>query len=147
MKLEYVADHEPFYKKYSSDAGLDICSPRSFIVGSKKSYFLRTGIRIKPPKVPFFLRPWITYGILVVARSGLSVKSNLEVGAGLIDYHYRGEFGIQLYNWSQSPLFFEKGSRVAQLMFIPVLKINKFKKVTEFKETDRGEKGIGSTGI
>lgn len=80
----------------------------------------------------------------IASRSGLSVKSNLEVGAGWIDSDYRGELNIELKNFSAKPYRVRVGDRVAQLVILPTVDI-KVKAVAILKETERNSSGFGST--
>jgi dUTP pyrophosphatase len=82
----------------------------------------------------------------VGSRSGLSVKHNLEVGAGWIDSDYRGEILVELKNFSAHPFLVNPGERVAQLV---LLKLGEYilTEVEELNPTRRGAGGFGSTGV
>ena len=79
------------------------------------------------------------------SRSGLSVKYRLEVGAGCIDSGYTGEVKVHLYNHSDEDYKVNIGDKIAQLLTIPV-NLNMYKKVQFLEDSDRGEKGFGSSG-
>jgi dUTP pyrophosphatase len=80
------------------------------------------------------------------SRSGLSVKHNIEVGAGWIDPDYRGEVKIEMKNFSGQDFIVEEGMRIAQLFILPFASL-------ELEEADglppsaRGASGFGSTGL
>jgi dUTP pyrophosphatase len=57
----------------------------------------------------------------VGARSGLSVKNNIETGAGWIDSDYRGELKVELKNFSSQDFIVVAGDRIAQLIILPVV--------------------------
>ena len=80
----------------------------------------------------------------ITSRSGLSVKSNLEVGAGWIDSDYRGEINVELKNFSSKPYNIRVGDRVAQLVMLPIVDI-KVEAVASLRETERNSSGFGST--
>lgn len=82
----------------------------------------------------------------VAARSGLSVKSNIEVGAGWIDSDYRGLLKVELKNLGSRPYQVNQGDRVAQLMVLPVVDVQ-IEVVTDLGRTGRGSAGFGSTGL
>ena len=82
----------------------------------------------------------------IASRSGLSVKSNLEVGAGWIDSDYRGEINVELKNFSSKPYNVRVGDRVAQLVILPIVDI-KVEAVVSLKETERNSSGFGSTNF
>lgn len=79
------------------------------------------------------------------SRSGLSVKSNIETGAGWIDSDYRGEVQVELKNFSSVPCRIGVGDRIAQLVLLPLLPAE-IQQVTNLEETSRGSGGFGSTG-
>ncbi len=82
----------------------------------------------------------------LASRSGLSVKSNIEVGAGWVDSDYRGEVMVEMKNLSSVDYEISKGDRIAQLIFLRVEQPDIL--VTDSLEsTARGASGIGSTGI
>lgn len=81
----------------------------------------------------------------IAARSGLSVKCNIEVGAGWIDSDYRGMLMVELKNFSAEPYPVRQGDRIAQLMVLPVVDVQ-IDVVTDLEVTSRGASGFGSTG-
>ena len=85
---------------------------------------------------------------ILAARSGLAVKSgiNLANGIGVIDSDYRGEICVGLYNSSNVPFTVNRGDRIAQMMFMPVLAA-KLIEAASLDETARGAGGFGSTGV
>ena len=80
------------------------------------------------------------------ARSGLSFKHNLEVGAGFIDADYRGEVKVKLMNCSSFPFIIHQGDRVAQIAIVPVL-MPAVVEVEALPMTERNTGGFGSTGL
>lgn len=88
------------------------------------------------------------YAMLLLARSGLSVKQGicLANGVGLIDSDYRGEVQVGLLNTSDQPFTVRDGDRIAQMLLTPVpafaLEVR-----DALDETDRGAGGFGSTRI
>jgi dUTP pyrophosphatase len=92
-----------------------------------------------------------TMAALVLPRSGLGHKKGIVMGngTGLIDSDYQGTLFISCLNRSaigSDPVVIMPGERIAQLMFVPVLKPT-FSLVAEFSaRTERGSGGFGSTG-
>lgn len=82
----------------------------------------------------------------VAARSGLSVKFNLEVGAGWVDSDYRGEVMVELKNLSSTAYKINQGDRIAQLIILPIVQAD-LVVVDELGGTSRGGSGFGSTGV
>ncbi|MBN1698700.1 MAG: dUTP diphosphatase [Spirochaetales bacterium] len=81
-------------------------------------------------------------------RSGLAFRQGLTVlnTPGTIDSDYRGEIKVILINLGREPVGIKKGDRIAQIVFMPVVRAT-FIPVREVGETERGEGGFGSTGI
>ena len=75
----------------------------------------------------------------------LSVKYNIEVGAGWVDSDYRGEVMVELKNLGGTPFRVEVGARIAQL-FIVRLEDVEIEVVASLSQTQRGKGGFGSTG-
>ena len=85
---------------------------------------------------------------LVVPRSGLGSKKGIVLGnlVGLIDSDYQGELMVPAWNRSNKDFEINPGDRIAQMIIVPVVQ-GKFKIVENFKESERGEKGFGSSGL
>lgn len=89
---------------------------------------------------------------LLLARSGLGHKKGLVLSqaVGTIDADYTAE--IFMSAWLRNPpgsepIIIEPGDRIAQLVFVPILRPS-FIVVDDFSQgTGRGEGGFGSTGI
>jgi len=79
------------------------------------------------------------------SRSGLSVKQNIETGAGWIDADYRGEVKIELKNFSSRDFVVEEGDRIAQLIILPIA-MPELELTDSLPSSERGTGGFGSTG-
>jgi len=85
---------------------------------------------------------------MIIPRSGLGHKHGIVVGnlVGLIDSTYQGQYMVSCWNRSSEPYTLKIGDRLAQLIFVPVIKPT-FNVVEEFTdETERGTGGFGSSG-
>jgi dUTP pyrophosphatase len=84
---------------------------------------------------------------MILPRSGLGHKHGIVLGnlVGLIDSDYQGELMVSCWNRGDKPFTMEIGERIAQLIIVPVVQAE-YEFVDEFKATDRGEGGFGSTG-
>ena len=85
-----------------------------------------------------------TYG-RVAPRSGLAVKKFVGVGAGVVDFDYRGNVGVVLFNHGTDSFCVKKGDKIAQFI-IEKICVPKLIEVNELSETERGTNGYGSTG-
>ena len=83
----------------------------------------------------------------VRSRSGIALKQGLIVAnqPGTIDEDYRGTIGVILMNSTPFLSEIKKGERIAQIVpgYVPAYRIDFTEKVTE---TERGNKGFGSSG-
>ena len=83
----------------------------------------------------------------VRSRSGMTLKQGLIVAnqPGTIDEDYRGTIGVILMNSTPFLSEIKKGERIAQIVpgYVPAYKIDFTEEVTE---TERGNKGFGSSG-
>ena len=143
MKIEIINKSNndlPHYETNSS-AGMDLKAfiEKPIILNSLERKIIKTGLYISLPK---------GFEAQVRSRSGLSIKHGLCVlnSPGTIDADYRGEIGIILINLSQEPFTINNGDRVAQLVIASHEQVQ-WIKVNELSETNRGNKGFGSTGI
>jgi dUTP pyrophosphatase len=88
---------------------------------------------------------------LILPRSGLGHNKGLVLGnlTGLIDSDYLGPVYISAWNRSAAgtaPIEINPGDRIAQMMFVPVIR-PRFTVVAEFSgRSERGTGGFGSTG-
>jgi dUTP pyrophosphatase len=116
--------------------GYDLFSSVEVTVPPGELACVPTGIAIKLPPG--------TYG-RVAPRSGVTVKYNIHVGAGVIDPDYTGEIKVVLCNNGRDPVTFNKLDRIAQLILEKV-EIVEVKEVDDLRMTHRGSGGFGSTG-
>jgi len=81
-------------------------------------------------------------------RSGLALRHAVTVlnAPGTIDSDYRGEVRVVLVNLGPEPFTVTRGMRVAQLLFVPVVRVTPTP-VSSLSTTARGDGGFGSTGL
>ena len=115
--------------------------------------FLDSSITLEPldrilVKTGLFAELEKGFEIQVRPRSGLALKKGITVlnSPGTIDADYRGEIGVILINLSKEKFVISSGDRIAQLV---VCKHEQPKIIlsSSLSETQRGDKGFGSTGI
>ena len=82
----------------------------------------------------------------IAPQSGLALKKFIDVGAGVVDADYRGELGIILFNFNDTDFQINMGDKVDQLIFEKI-KTPVLKEVDNLGDTDRGNKGFGSTRV
>lgn len=81
-------------------------------------------------------------------RSGLAVKKGITVlnAPGTVDADYKGEVFVNLINLGSSEQIISDGEKIAQIVFVPVVRVrfDEIKK-EELSQSERGEGGHGST--
>ena len=122
-------------RQSNGSAGYDLYSCETAIVNAQSWKLINTGLSITVPNE--------TYG-RVAPRSGLSLKG-ICIGAGVIDSDYTGNIGVVMYNHGNSDFEVNIGDRIAQLI-IEKIATPLVEEVNEINQTQRGEKGFGSTG-
>ncbi len=129
--------------EYATDgsAGMDLraCIDESLTIEPDQTILIPTGvaIHIADPSIAATILP----------RSGLGHKHGLVLGnlVGLIDSDYQGQLFISCWNRSQTPYTIETGDRIAQLVFVPVVKVS-LNPVNSFDNSERGSGGFGHSG-
>ena len=83
----------------------------------------------------------------ILPRSGLGHKHGIVLGnlVGLIDSDYQGQLFVSCWNRSQDSFNIEPGDRIAQLVFLPVVRVD-WEQVEDFESSDRGAGGFGHSG-
>jgi dUTP pyrophosphatase len=84
---------------------------------------------------------------VLLPRSGLGHKHGIVLGnlVGLIDSDYQGQLYVSCWNRGGSAFSIEPGERIAQMVFVPVVRAG-FEVVDEFVDSTRGAGGFGHTG-
>lgn len=131
---------------YESDLGSDLKTPWAFIIEPKKSHIVNTGIKFEIPELEYPYNKMFRIGGFIWPRSGLSCKNDVETGAGVVDTGYRGVIKVHLYNFGSEPVSFERGDKIAQIVFKVCPIFDWVTEGTVNTETHRGDKGFGSSG-
>lgn len=122
-------------------AGLDLraCLDESIILKPGETILIPTGLSV------YIGNP--EWAAMLLPRSGLGHKHGIVLGnlVGLIDSDYQGQLMVSCWNRGSKDFTIEIGERIAQMVIVPVVQVG-FDIVSEFKESDRGEGGFGSTG-
>jgi dUTP pyrophosphatase len=117
-------------------AGLDLYSIEDLIITPNQRILARTGLAVAIPEHH--------YG-RIAPRSGLALRTGLDVLSGVIDADYRGEIGCLLYNTGDETITLPAQSKVCQLIIEKIITPDPVW-ADEIDETDRGSGGFGSTG-
>jgi|688.fasta_scaffold85567_6 dUTP pyrophosphatase len=133
MKIQGFVD---FKDRANGNAGFDLYATEEGVIAPGEREAVPVGICTSfSPQ----------YYMRVAPRSGLAVKSGVDVLAGVIDSSYRGEWKVVLHNTSKVHFHFDIGDRIAQA--IPEkISTESFEFVETLSETERGAGGFGASG-
>lgn len=124
-------------RAHVTDAGLDLYTPELIVVPANGSWMVDTRVHIAIPA---------GYFGKIESKSGLMCNHGIAVPGGVIDSGYTGSIRVKLENHSNASYKFERGSKIAQIIFIPCLLCD-MQQVSDLETTDRGNNGFGSTGV
>jgi dUTP pyrophosphatase len=87
------------------------------------------------------------YEAQIRPRSGLATRHGITLvnTPGTIDADYRGQVQVPVINLGQAPFTIERGMRIAQMVVMPVPRVE-LAEVAELDDTTRGQGGFGHTG-
>ena len=122
----------------SGSSGMDLGSNIDANISPGKIAIIPTGLALSIPK---------GFEAQIRPRSGLAAKKKISVlnTPGTIDSDYRGEIKVILINLVEEIFKVEKGLRIAQMVFCPIVQAQ-FREVDDLNETERGKGRFGSTG-
>lgn len=135
MKLKWKRVHPdaqpPFYASDGA-AAFDL------VATTKEGTIYGTGLAFDIPE---------GYALFIYSRSGHGFKENTRLAnaVAVIDSDFVGEVKIKLTRDDGGPLTAQPGDRIAQAVLMPTPQVE-LTETTQLKETNRGEKGFGSTG-
>lgn len=129
-------DGAPLGPRYQHDAGIDL--------RIRETVTVHAGQVSKVPLGIAFALPPGTVGWLT-GRSSAHVERGLFCHEGKIDPGYRGEVHAFLTS-TGSPVLVERGERICQLLVVQIMQAHHWQEVTQLEDTERGERGFGSSG-
>lgn len=142
MDQDFVEEFGLPQHSTQGSAGMDLraCVKESLNIKAGETQLIPTGIaiHIADPQVAAVILP----------RSGLGHKHGLVLGnlVGLIDSDYQGQLFVSCWNRSENDYVVERGARIAQLVFLPVIQVQ-LNQVESFDDSLRGAGGFGHTGV
>ena len=137
IKKLYPDVETPKYQT-SGAVGFDLRAVENVSIPSGETRLVGTGLAVELPH---------GYELQIRPRSGLALKHSITVlnSPGTVDSDYRGEIKVLLINHGKSDFQISKGDRIAQAV-VNRVEIVDIVEVEELSETQRGDKGFGSTG-
>ena len=129
-------------RAHVTDAGLDLYSREEVTIPprtdrlNENSHVFDTGVHMIFPSWNFGK---------IEGKSGLMVNHKVCTLGGVIDEGYTGSIRVMLFNMGNEPYTVHVGDKIAQLIIQPYSAPH-MGLATELPETDRGDRGFGSTG-
>jgi deoxyuridine 5'-triphosphate nucleotidohydrolase len=133
MKVKKILKHAKMPTQKQGDVGFDLYIAE--IERKDALHIIHTGIALEIPN---------GYWGLIADRSSMG-KKGFKVHGGVIDNSYRGEIIVILYNFNENVEQLTIGDKIAQLILIKQNEIL-LEESDELSQTERGDKGFGSTG-
>lgn len=122
-------------KSHLPDSGLDIFVPEDFTIESLETKTIGLELAVAIPE---------GFAGMLVPRSSIAAKG-LLIQTAIIDPDYTGEIHLIITNCSKETVDVKRGQRLCSLVVYSVLNAY-LDVVDELPNTDRGNKGLGSTG-
>ncbi|MEN3186299.1 MAG: dUTP diphosphatase [Atribacterota bacterium] len=121
---------------FSDDACFDLFSPVNVSIPPGESVTIDLEIASEFPR---------GYEVTLRPRSGMGIKHGIVIHLGTIDAGYRGSWVVRLFNLGKETYQIQQGDRIAQgaLRVVPRVKIVE---TSHLSPSERGERGLGSTG-
>ena len=139
VKIKRVDKSLPL-PKYETEGsvGFDLLCRESATIAPQEIVLIPANVIVETPK---------GYMLMVCLRSSTPRKHGLMMaqGVGIVDNDYCGEedeLKIQVYNFTDEPVTIERGSRIAQAVFVKV-DTPEWHEVEQMSAPSRG--GFGST--
>jgi len=139
IKIKRLRENAILPKKaYEHDAAFDLHAAEDVMLKPGERKPVKTGLAVEMPQ---------NYHAEIRPRSGLAAKHGVTIinTPGTVDSGYRGELMVILINHGNEEFLVRTGERIAQILFSKVDPIT-FTEVDELADTERGEKGFGSSG-
>lgn len=122
-------------KVHLTDAGFDLYNVTTEVLGPGEQRTFHTGVAVAAPDGHY---------LQIHDRSSMG-KKGIKVMGGVIDESYRGEVLVMLNNISDDDVIIQAGDKIAQFVILPV-PTAQIVEVEELEDSERGEKGFGSSG-
>lgn len=164
MKIKRLNEHATIPTKNHNAAAFDLYASEDIMIAAGEKKIVKTAIAIELPKGIF---------AQITGRSGISAKTPINVITGTIDNDYRGELGVIIQNTNaiskdrvneltllsgkkiklnedikvpKGLYNIQKGDRIAQLVLFHQVD-TEIEEVDELNNTERNERGFGSSGV
>ena len=117
-------------------AAYDVKAHHALVIPPNSTGLVSLNLKVSLPNDHF---------MLLLSRSGLALKG-ITVEGGVVDPDYHQEVKAIIRNNTPSPFKIQRGQRIAQAIFLPIVKAN-FNLVEQLENEDQSHDGFGSTGM
>ncbi len=144
----------------TGSSGYDLYASEEVFIPLGKTEIIKTGIAIEMEGVNTFPQQSVIPLFKIEDRSSMAAKG-LRIGAGVVDYSYRGEIKVVMHNLNNTTdemvtninggtvrkygYLIRKGDKIAQGLII-LTYTPEVETASVLSETERNERGFGSTG-
>ena len=136
LEVDVAAGSNVPARATDGSAAYDVKAHQTIVIPPNSTGVVPLNLRLATPKDHF---------MQLLSRSGLASKG-ITIEGGVIDSDYNQEVKAILRNSTSNPFKVQKGQRIAQAVFLPVIQAD-FKLVEHLSNEDQPDHhGFGSTG-
>ena len=144
LNVKYLNSNLPILASKDGDSGYDIRASidKALTIPARGIATIPAGICIEVSNYP--TENNMSVEIQIRPRSGLT-KNGIVAQLGTVDASYRGELKVNVFNFNDQDVEIKPFDRIAQIVICPIYKPEVYQ-VESLSETERGDKGFGSSG-
>lgn len=138
------------YDLKSKNPNVSFLDNTSIMLAPSESILIPSGIKLNLMDLGGHLyNEELGVALIAYNKSGVAVKSRLDIGASVVDEDYQGELHIHVVNTSNDIQYISQDQKLVQFLLMPVLlympeEVDGFDLFDD--ESERGTGGFGSTG-
>lgn len=137
-RLKYTSQSTDLTYATKGASAFDLPAFEEVVIQPGAGAIVRTGVAFSVPD---------GYELQIRGRSGMAFGSDVVCHFGTVDSDYTGEVRVKLWNLGDKPYHVMAGNRIAQAVFAPVSRPEMQRVGVVDKQTERGTKGFGHTGV
>ena len=144
LNVKYLNSNLPILASKDGDSGYDIRASidKALTIPARGIATIPAGICIEVSNYP--TENNMSVEIQIRPRSGMT-KNGIVAQLGTVDASYRGELKVNVFNFNDHDVEIKPLDRIAQIVICPIYKPEVYQ-VESLSETERGDKGFGSSG-
>jgi dUTP pyrophosphatase len=144
LNVKYLNSNLPILASKDGDSGYDIRASidEALTIPARGIATIPAGICIEVSNYP--TENNMSVEIQIRPRSGMT-KNGIVAQLGTVDASYRGELKVNVFNFNDQDVEIKPFDRIAQIVICPIYKPEVYQ-VESLSETERGDKGFGSSG-